>query len=140
MEEPSKPCPSSKVSSSNSLIGTEKCCQIPIKSINLKSTISAPFSLANSTTCFGVIKFLLSGGYVNKLLECLFAGFSGSDSDYCFYRSHKYLAVTNTAGFGSFLDRFDNFGKNVICDNDFELDLGDEIHHVFSTTIKFRVA
>src|SRR6185369_1177698 len=62
MEEPSNPCPSSKVSSPNSLIGTEKCCQIPTKSINLKSTISAPCSLANSTTCFGVINNLLSCG------------------------------------------------------------------------------
>ncbi|GBE40231.1 hypothetical protein BMS3Bbin09_00105 [bacterium BMS3Bbin09] len=35
MDEPSKPSPSSKVDSSSSLIGCEKFCQIPGKSINL---------------------------------------------------------------------------------------------------------
>ena len=46
MEEPSKPSPSSNGASSlNSEIGAVKCCQVPIKSMNLMSTITAPLSL-----------------------------------------------------------------------------------------------
>ncbi|GBE00619.1 hypothetical protein BMS3Abin08_00037 [bacterium BMS3Abin08] len=55
IEEPSKPTPSSKVSSLSSSIGTEKCCQIPGKSMNLKSTITTSFSWANANTSFGIM-------------------------------------------------------------------------------------
>ena len=56
IEEPSKPRPSSNGASSlNSLIGAVKCCHVPSRSMNLRSTITAPLSLIICRTCFGVI-------------------------------------------------------------------------------------
>src|SRR5712691_13241099 len=56
MEEPSKPRPSSKMSSLSSETGMEKCCQRPGRSMKRRSTILAPFSLAIFTTSFGVMR------------------------------------------------------------------------------------
>src|SRR3989441_6008258 len=53
MEEPSKPRPSLKESSFNSLKGRVKCCQVPKVSTNFTSTILAPAFLAISNTCLG---------------------------------------------------------------------------------------
>src|SRR6266516_6346170 len=55
MEEPSKPRPSLKESSFNSLKGRVKCCQVPKVSTNFTSTILAPAFLAISNTCLGVL-------------------------------------------------------------------------------------
>src|SRR2546421_12943641 len=55
MEEPSKPRPSSKISSVNSRMGQAKCCQVPKVSTNLMSTILAPLFLASSRTVFGPV-------------------------------------------------------------------------------------
>src|SRR5574342_1081933 len=62
IEEPSNPRPPSKTASLSSSMGTVKCCQMPRKSLNLRSTNSAFFSLMRSRTCFGVrlaISFVL---------------------------------------------------------------------------------
>src|SRR5712692_2572685 len=56
IEEPSKPSPSSKMSSFSSEIGIEKCCQSPGRSMNRRSTILAPFSLASLSTSFAVMR------------------------------------------------------------------------------------
>src|SRR3972149_9808985 len=55
MLEPSKPSPSSNISSLSSEMGIEKCCQLPTESRNFKSTILAFFSFANCNTSFGVM-------------------------------------------------------------------------------------
>src|SRR5438034_969812 len=55
MLEPSKPRPSLKLSSVNSAMGQEKCCQVPKVSTNLTSTILAPAFLASAITCLGVL-------------------------------------------------------------------------------------
>src|SRR6185436_13318754 len=55
MEEPSKPKPSAKTASFNSLMGQLKCCQVPKVSTNLMSTIRAPCFLAISITLLGVL-------------------------------------------------------------------------------------
>src|SRR5207249_2813743 len=59
MLEPSNAFPSTNVSSSSSRIGTVKCCHIPGRSTNLRSTIFAPCSLANCSASSGVISFAL---------------------------------------------------------------------------------
>src|SRR5271166_3048788 len=60
IDDPSMPRPSvNGASSLNSEIGTEKCCQLPSRSINLISTITAPFSLIIAKTCFGVIEAVI---------------------------------------------------------------------------------
>src|SRR5215472_18687183 len=56
MEEPSKPSPSSKMSSFSSDTGIEKCCQRPGRSMKRRSTIFAPLSLAIFRTSFGVMR------------------------------------------------------------------------------------
>ena len=53
MLDPSKPYPSSKLPSSSWLMGTEKCCQTPGKSMNRMSSILAPFSFAKASTSLG---------------------------------------------------------------------------------------
>src|SRR2546428_10537904 len=60
IDEPSKPRPSLKESSFNSLKGRVKCCQVPKVSTNFTSTILAPALLAISNTCLGVLMFSLS--------------------------------------------------------------------------------
>src|SRR5881296_4030031 len=55
MEEPSKPRPSLKESSFNSLKGRVKCCQVPKVSTNFTSTILAPALVAISNACLGVL-------------------------------------------------------------------------------------
>src|SRR5207247_6135324 len=56
IEEPSNPSPSSKMSSFSSDTGIEKCCQSPGRSMNRRSTILAPFSLASLSTSFAVMR------------------------------------------------------------------------------------
>src|SRR5262245_21492365 len=55
MLEPSKPIPSLNRSSSRSSMGIEKCCQMPGRSMNRRSTICTPLSLASFRTSFGVV-------------------------------------------------------------------------------------
>src|SRR5438094_5410828 len=67
IDEPSNPSPSSNTASSISLGGTVKCCQIPRKSLNLKSIATAFWSFMNLIASFGVI--------INPLLLlCVFPG------------------------------------------------------------------
>src|SRR5580704_19028506 len=60
MDEPSKPRPASKTSSSSSEIGAQKCCQVPRKSQNLTSTSCTFLLLHSARTSFGVITVLLA--------------------------------------------------------------------------------
>src|SRR5690348_285181 len=75
MLEPSKPTPSVKVEVSTIRIGTLKCCQVPGTSVNLKSTIRAPFSWARRNTSSGVLvirslhPLLWSGAYLAFRLD-----------------------------------------------------------------------
>src|SRR5438034_11552775 len=71
MEEPSKPRPSLKESSFNSLKGRVKCCQVPKVSTNFTSTILAPAFCAISNTCLGVLMFCLSFVSVDYLNAAL---------------------------------------------------------------------
>ncbi len=50
MDDPSRPEPSLNKSSVSSLTGIVKCCHIPGKSTNFRSTIWTLFFLANSNT------------------------------------------------------------------------------------------
>src|ERR1700686_4601193 len=52
MDEPSKPSPSLKTSSSNVAAGREKCCHCPGRSVNFTSTTWTPFSLISDRTLF----------------------------------------------------------------------------------------
>src|SRR5678809_1181662 len=54
IDDPSKPRPSSNTPSVSSATGTVKCCHIPRKSMNFRSTMTAPRSLAYPSTSFAV--------------------------------------------------------------------------------------
>src|ERR1041385_5119351 len=56
MLDPSKPMPSSKISSLSSETDVEKCCHTPGRSMKRRSTIFTPLSRANSTTSFGFMR------------------------------------------------------------------------------------
>src|SRR3989454_10980997 len=54
IDEPSKPTPSANTASVSSLSGSEKCCQVPGRSVNRTSTICTPASFALRITSAGV--------------------------------------------------------------------------------------
>src|ERR1035437_4459885 len=62
IDEPSQPSPSSNSASSISPMGMVKCCQMPRKSLNLKSTATAFCSFINLMTSFALIPSALLGG------------------------------------------------------------------------------
>src|ERR1700682_2476102 len=66
MLEPSKPSPSSKISSVSSRMGQVKCCQVPKVSTNLMSIILAPLFLANSITLLGVLMWVFISVFVGS--------------------------------------------------------------------------
>src|SRR3990172_6811821 len=55
MLEPSNPAPSSKTPSLSSSTGMEKCCIMPGKSVNFRSTICTPFARQNCTPSGGEV-------------------------------------------------------------------------------------
>src|SRR5437879_1743950 len=54
IDEPSNPTPSANTASVSSLSGSEKCCQVPGRSVNRTSTICTPASFALRITSAGV--------------------------------------------------------------------------------------
>src|SRR5882724_3968812 len=114
MLEPSKPSPSSKISSVISLMGQLKCCQVPKVSTNLMSTIRAPAFLASSSTLLGVLiefSFLLNTFpeiWFRKRKsnsDRFFASLFGSDTNRIFNGTHKNLPVADLPRLGGFDDR-----------------------------------
>src|SRR5439155_8067081 len=59
MLEPSNPSPSAKMSSLYSLSVVVKCCQVPGRSVNLKSTSFTPWSLIILLTSDGVLSLAI---------------------------------------------------------------------------------
>ena len=55
IDEPSKPSPSSKASDVRQLTGTEKCCQVPGRSVKRRSTIFTSWSRMAFETSSGVL-------------------------------------------------------------------------------------
>src|SRR2546427_10819344 len=53
IDEPSNPTPSANTASVSSLSGSEKCCQVPGRSVNRTSTICRPASFARRITSAG---------------------------------------------------------------------------------------
>ena len=53
IDEPSNPSPSLNASSSSAWIERPRCCQVPGRSVNLKSTIRTPCSWASASTSRG---------------------------------------------------------------------------------------
>src|SRR5437763_1518389 len=63
MLEPSKPRPSSKTPSSSLATGMVKCCDVPRRSVNRKSTALTSFSRHRARTSRGVIARVRGSGF-----------------------------------------------------------------------------
>src|SRR5215471_8079364 len=80
MEDPSKPMPSLNRSAENSSTGIEKCCHRPGRSVNLKSTILTPRSLAWARTAAGeVLGSAIFGPVTMAMRETLLSGANRRD-------------------------------------------------------------
>src|SRR5262249_32543758 len=72
-------------------------------------------------------------------LERVRAGFPGPDPHDLFEIGNEDLAVTDLAGVGGFLDRFDDAVEKIVLDCGFDLYLRQEIDDVFSAALKLAV-
>src|SRR3712207_5486219 len=66
--------------------------------------------------------------------------FASTDADDFFDGCYEDLAVTDPAGMGLLLNRFDRAFDQTVVQNDFDLHLRQEVHDIFSTPVQFRVA
>src|SRR6185369_10697339 len=135
IDEPSRPEPSSKSSSFSSLVGMVKCCQVPSRSQNFKSTASALFSLANLSTSFGVCGAMRAPPRAPRSRAFEMgsdrgaAALSRTDPDDLVDRQDEDLAVADAAGLRDLL----------VADDDLELHLGQKVHDVLRPSVELRV-
>src|SRR6185437_698504 len=73
-------------------------------------------------------------------LECIRVEFARSNPYHLIQRRDENLAVADLAGARGMADRFHRAFDQVVGQRDLQFHLGQEIHHVFRTAIKFRVA
>src|SRR5579862_77631 len=106
IDDPSNPKPSSNTASSISLGGTVKCCQIPRKSLNLKSIATAFCSFMNFSTSFGVMPSLLL--VANDAVDGLFSAGAGlwlrTFTRACARAFAGFFLLAGTLAAGFFLD------------------------------------
>src|SRR5579884_318705 len=152
MEEPSKPNPSSNISSVSSPAGTVKCCQVPKVSTNLMSTIFAPCFFAISITLLGVFilgslsrfrfhkKSRVTRRGSKKSSDCLLARFFGADADRTQNGQHENFSIPNLSSLRCLDNCFHGGIRAVIRKYDFQFDLGQKIDRVFAAAINFGVA
>src|SRR5512134_1024200 len=110
--------------------------------MNFRSTISIFLLLTNSSTSFGVMSSSLSmvrpmrsGSYSNGVVPAL----ARSDPDDFLHVRHEDLPVPDPAGAGGFLHRLHHLGYQVVGHDDFQLDLGEEVDHVFGAPVELGV-
>src|SRR5438132_2975743 len=72
-------------------------------------------------------------------LECIRAGFTGTDAHDLFEVENEDLAVADLPGIGGFLDSLDDAVEQVVLDRCLDLDLGQEIDDVFGASIELGV-
>src|SRR5512139_830263 len=125
-------------------MGTAKCCQVPMKSMNFRSTISMFLFLANARTSFAFIGYLLGlwrGGFLPAdPSDGVVSAFPRADPDDLFDVGHEDLPVADAPGARGFLHHLDHLGDQVVGDDDLQLDLGEEIHDIFRAAVQFGVA
>src|SRR4051812_21442656 len=141
IEEPSNIWPSANVSSSIIDLSKVTCCHLPRGSVKRKSTYFTSLSFISFRTSLAVVIGTLSQtssgcGTGPRASDRVQPGFPRSDPDGLFDVGDKDLAVPDPAGLRSTADRVDGFFDHVVAENNFDLHLGEEIHHVFSAAIK----
>src|SRR5262245_21837909 len=138
IDEPSNPEPSSNSASSSSLVGIVKCCQVPSRSQNLRSTASTLLSLANLRTSLGVLAITLRSFWScgsDGVPAALARAYPHDLVD----RQDEDLPVTDAARSGRFFDRLSDFRDLFVADDDFELYLGKEVDDVLGAPVELRM-
>src|SRR5215208_6875290 len=123
------------------------CCHLPRGSVKRKSTYFTSLSFIIFRTSLAVVMGSIpfpqstrgcSAG--PRASDRIQSGFPRSDPDRFLNVGDKNLAVPDPAGLGSTADRVHGFFDHVVGKNNFDLHLGQKIHHVFGATIKLRVS
>src|SRR5947209_848327 len=151
MLEPSKPRPSVKISSLYSVSVVVKCCQLPGRSVNLKSMSLTSRSLINLLTSEASLISLaigwLSWNYSlgqnsrrrsaelverkserrRKWLDGFFADLFRADADRVFDWENENFAVTDFAGLGRAHDDLHGLVDHLIGEHDFDFHLRQKI-------------
>src|SRR5581483_1554593 len=148
IDEPSKPEPSSKSSSLSSLVGIVKCCQMPIRSRNLRSTASTLLSFANFSTSLGVCVAIPSPSYELMISapgavrgsDRVAASFARADADDLVDRENEDLAVADAARLGRLLDLLHHVRDLLVAHDDLELHLRQEVDDVLGAAIELGVS
>ena len=74
------------------------------------------------------------------LLDGSVSGFTSSDSNHLFDRHHENLSVADLVGTGGFHNRFDRHVDQRVVDHALNLHLGQKVHDVLRTTVKFGMS
>src|SRR5574343_1953988 len=78
--------------------------------------------------------------WASRALDGGFVGLAGTDADDLLDRHHEDLAVADLAGAGGLDDGVDGGFGGFSLDDDFDLDLGQEVDDVFGAAIQFSMA
>src|SRR3990172_121695 len=112
-------------------MGTAKCCQVPMKSMNFRSTISMFLLLAKPSTSFGFIAFP-PGGYGGMTMEQanrsdgVVPALAGPDADDFLHIGDEDLPVSDPARTRRLLDELDHLGDEIVRDDDLQLERFDD--------------
>jgi len=74
------------------------------------------------------------------VLNCVAPPFPGADADGFLDGRHEDLSVADTSRMSRLLNGLDRAFDEVVVDHQFDFDLGQEVHNVFSAAVKFGVA
>jgi hypothetical protein len=117
IDEPSKPMPSSKSSSSGAWMGTVVCCQMPGRSMNLRSTNLQSFFFECDDVFRASWAFVTSaairastgaGRALGGSLNRVFAALAGADADGLLDGGDEDLPVADAARLGALFDGVDD--------------------------------
>src|SRR5438445_1824679 len=86
-----------------------------------------------------VFDFLVAKFGIAPGLDSVQPGFSGSDPDRFLDVGDEDFAVADAASLGGAADGVDGFLDQLVRNHDLDFDLGEEVHDVFRTAIKFSV-
>ncbi len=158
IDEPSKPSRPRTALSSSSLIGIVKCCQMPRKSMNFKSTATALLFLGELDgvlRCHAVVPPLVvtvsmwpwraPGHRWTGRDGCCVQMASGPRSPVRMRTTSSIghdedLAVADAPGLRRLLDCVDDLRDLVVLHDDLELHLGQEVHDVLGAAVELGVA
>src|SRR5512132_1555026 len=125
-------------------MGTAKCCQVPMKSMNFRSTISMFLLLAKPRTSFAFIAIPPGAECWNEDAAAIrsdgvVTAFAGADPDDFLDVGDEDLPVADPSRPGRLLDELDHLGDQVVGHDDLDLDLGQEIDDVFRPPVQLGV-